>query len=205
MKVHSTFLTAQGTGHLTGLEQFFVRTAGCSITTCPLRRVCDEPEALTIRNADDVEPEALADAALAAVGPGGWLHITGGEPMDQADEVGRLTTEARDRGLFVHMQTSGLRPVDFAFDWLTVSPKGELAQTFGQELVVVYRGQRADELAALMSDTSFFYYYLQPEWGQSADSVLRMIRHMNTSHRSPHHNGRRWMLGIQAHKHLGIE
>jgi organic radical activating enzyme len=152
------FVTYQGTGHLIGTQQYFVRFAGCSVASCPIRTECDEPLSLTRHAAKRVGIAEIVERALASVGPRGWLHITGGEPTDQSDALQELSKLARKRGLFVHLQTSGARRVPIQWDWLTVSPKQEMPeQRFGQEMIVIDTGRlQQDALRRLVSETSFW-------------------------------------------------
>jgi alanyl-tRNA synthetase len=84
MKISETFHSIQGEGHLTGKPMFFIRAQGCSVK-CPIREVCDQPESLVFRGGTEHAPATLAEMALAALGPRGWVSITGGEPLDQPD------------------------------------------------------------------------------------------------------------------------
>ena len=192
--VSQSFTSFQGTGHLAGERQHFVRFAGCGVAACPIRSQCDEPAALSRRGSQTRSPEQLVEEAVAAVGERGWLHITGGEPTDQSEGLQELVKQARRRGLYVHVQSSGIRRVPVQWDWLTISPKVERpSQTFGQEMVVVDDGQLNEEwLAALKHTTSFWTYYLVPLWGRDARPTAELAARCG------------WMLTLQAHKYWGI-
>ena len=187
------FTSFQGTGHLTGVRQHFVRFAGCSVK-CPIRDECDEPDALTRRGARTVDPEEIVAGAVKAVGQRGWLHVTGGEPTDQSEGLQRLVMLARESGLYVHVQTSGVRRVPVQWDWLTVSPKvDEPLQTFGQEMIVVDDGcVEVDWLDHLRATTSFWSYYLCPLWGREMQSTAALAARAG------------WDLTCQMHKHGGL-
>ena len=207
--------TYQGTGHMIGVRQYFVRMAGCSHAQCPIRKECDEFPSFGKQAGTRTSVHETIDAALAEVGVGGWLHITGGEPTENPafEELVRQSIAA---GLKVHIQTGGMRAVEVPYDWLTVSPKvplRNLAQRYGHELVVVYDSQSDDELLEFSRTTGFWYYYLSPLWvgaprghasnnTETAAAIDRLHERNSAEHR--HHNGRQWMLGIQAHKYWGI-
>jgi len=207
--IHEEFVSYQGTGHLLGLRQYFVRFAGCSVVDCPIRRVCDEPQAILRARGLPSRPRAIVERALDAVGSGGWIHLTGGEPTDQAEALAEVARLAQANGLRVHLQTSGVRPIEFQFDWLTVSPKtsaADLAQRYGHELVVIYDSQTADELREYEA-LRFFYYYLAPQ-DRRRDGLLLPRRALLDSladrDRQRHHNAGEWLLTTQAHKSWGI-
>lgn len=202
LKIAETFTSVQGEGHLTGKPMRFIRLAGCSIKSCPLHPgnksrigVCDTDWSFTVKHS----AERLAEDALAEVGVGGWVSITGGEPMDQAENVAHLITEIKRRGMLVNIQTSGLIWVTCPWDWLTVSPKCEasaLVQTFGQELKLVYTGQSDDELADYFTSTRFWNYYLMPLWsvgGHNIEETVAAVHRMGK-------RGQPWELTTQAHK-----
>ena len=196
--------TYQGSGKKLGELQYFVRLAGCSITQCPIRSRCDERLALQRSNGSRLSTQDLLDHALDAVGEEGYLHITGGEPMDQRDQVFNLVYRAHERGLRVHLQTSGAIAVGMPIDWLTVSPKvpiSDLAQISGHELIVVYDNQPLQELKELEMETDFTWHFLQPYWGEdgpmNSQETVKAVDELNAS-------GNKWRLTLQAHKYWGI-
>ena len=178
MKISELFHSVQGEGHLTGKPMFFIRAQGCSVK-CPIRDDCVE-----------------------AVGPHGWVSITGGEPLDQPD-FDEVVAACRRAGLFVNVQTSGLRRVNAPWDWCTVSPKApaaELQLRFAHELKVVYTGQSNDELRAYYEQFSAFNYYLQPfaQGGASnTEATLEKVYELNRL-------GLQWEFSAQWHKYLGV-
>lgn len=192
--IHSMFPSFQGTGHLSGVRQFFVRFAGCSVK-CPIRSECDEAQALTRRNAKQMSVEEILTAARAEVGDQGWLHITGGEPTDQSEGLQLLVMEARKSGMKVHLQTSGVRRAPIQWDWITVSPKvREPLQKFGQEMVVIDDGTVTKEwLDELSATTNYWCYYLCPLWGRDMRLTAQLAEEAG------------WDLTWQMHKHAGIK
>jgi organic radical activating enzyme len=201
MKISETFHSIQGEGHLTGKPMFFIRAQGCSVK-CPIREVCDQPESLVFRGGTEYAPATLAEMALAAVGPRGWVSITGGEPLDQPD-FDELVAACRKLGLFINVQTSGLRRVNAPWDWCTVSPKApvdELAILFAQELKVVYTGQSLDQLRAYYERFSAWNYYLQPcadASGTNTEETIEKVFELNRL-------GMQWEFSAQWHKYLGV-
>jgi len=192
--ISDMFSAFQGTGHLTGTRQFFVRFAGCSVK-CPIRKDCDEPSALTRKEATKHSADSIVNYALKAVGPRGWLHITGGEPTDQSEGLQELVMHARESGLYVHVQTSGVRRLPVQWDWVTVSPKvRKPEQKFGQEMVVIDDGTVTIEwLDELRCTTSFWSYYLCPLWGRDIKLTSELAWRA------------KWDLTWQMHKHGGLK
>ena len=195
------FLSPQGEGSELGVPMWFVRLAGCSVSTCPLHpatgNLCDTDWKLSaVREAREIMSEIPAKIH--------WLCITGGEPTDQMPAVERLVELAHRRNMRVNLQTSGVRAVPEIFDWLTVSPKCaspvDLAQRQGNELKLVYQDQELVQLRAWSICTNFHRYYLQPlevsghtNIKQVAEVVCKMAR-----------QGYPWRMGIQAHKYAEV-
>lgn len=210
-------LTVQGTGHMAGVVQYFVRLAGCSHKSCDLRSVCDERSSFSPHAGSKTTTKAVIDEALEALGPGGWLHITGGEPT-QNPALYPLVDAASKVGLKIHLQTSGINAIETPYDWLTVSPKAHLSalkQTYGHEMVVVYQDQTDEELRELIRSTGFWYFYLSPLWlpneramdnaGKTAETVIRLNRANQDDGLQRQHNGRQWLAALQAHKFWGVK
>jgi len=207
MLVNDEFASIQGTGHLLGTPQYFVRTAGCSVK-CPIRAECDERDALSKHNGVDCAVDEIVDRAIAAVGRSGWLHITGGEPADQAEEVGELIKYAQRYGMKCHLQTSGVYNWEVRFDWITVSPKvaaEELEQRYGNEMIVVYTDQTDDDFRDYFNQTSFWHYYIVPLWGaENTLEAASVVRRLSRRDGKRHYSAQEWNLTIQAHKHWGV-
>lgn len=204
------FVSYQGTGHLVGKRQAFVRFAGCNVS-CPIRSVCDEPDSLHQDNSCSVDPAELAQWALDKVGPFGWLAITGGEPCEQPEALTQLGIEAESRGLRIHLQTSGTIPVPIRTDWLTVSPKTTAhhlrfnRQQWAQEIVLVYDPAWIKDIQTIKAfrlNTRCYDYYLQPltlpDGTTNIEETLTMLDALNRQ-------GCPWDLTLQAHKFIGVK
>ena len=199
--IHERFTSYQGSGALVGVRQRFIRFAGCAVK-CPIRKVCDEQGALSFKG-ESVPADVLAEESLAEVGVNGWVQITGGEPCSQPEALCDLQRECTRRKLRVHIQTSGMVKVPCEWDWLTVSPKGpiaELVQTRGNEMVVVHDPSwviDAGILKGLEIHTKFLHYYLQPLWVDGATNAVDTVDMLNRL------DG--WRLSGQMHKHMGLK
>lgn len=203
LRLAEVFTSIQGEGHLTGKPMRFIRFAGCAVAQCPLHPrnksavgVCDTDWSRRF-NVSDLA--ALAREAYDEVGSGGWVCITGGEPLDQPGALAVLVSELKKLNLMVNIQTSGTRWVTCPWDWLTVSPKcaaDDLVQTFGQELKLVYTGQSDDELRRYYDHTKFWNYYLMPLWHDGSQQFEPT--------RAAVMRNRGWELTTQAHKWWGV-
>lgn len=199
------FATFQGSGCLAGTWQCFVRFAGCAVR-CPIRKVCDEQGALSF-DGTERDAEQLADECLESVGRNGWVHITGGEPCDQPNALMAFAAECTKLGLRIHLQTSGLRRVPIAWDWLTISPKCrsfELVQTVGNELIIVNDPSWVIDCGILAGfknrcKTQFFYLQplYQPDGSSNIKETIELAERCNRV-------GQKWKLTDQFHKHWGI-
>jgi len=207
MRITERLVTYQGTGHLIGKRQAFVRFAGCSVA-CPIRGVCDEPLSLDHTAGIDITADEVVSWAICEVGPGGWLHITGGEPCEQPEGLLQLGVAAERAGLRIHLQTAGTHPVPIRTDWLTVSPKGQRSELcwnrnlWAQELVVIHDGSRdmADLVRLQRSTKCYDYYLCAIDLGDgdiNMSSTLDMLTVLNRS-------GHPWDLTGQLHKHWGL-
>ena len=106
MQVFEIFSSIQGEGTRAGLPMVFVRLAGCDLACA----YCDTPAARDPRAGREMSVEAVVEAGAAAPLP--WVLITGGEPLLQAAETGRLAEALLARGREVLIETSGAHPID---------------------------------------------------------------------------------------------
>jgi 7-carboxy-7-deazaguanine synthase len=136
-RVNEIFLSVQGEGVHVGERTAFVRMYGC-----PLRCVwCDQPEALTTSGVGRytmMAPEEVRDRVL-GYSSVRRLCLTGGEPLiAPAESLEWLLDELRAAGWWTSVETSGARVVESLLpriDFWTISPKGESAHTFEEDLV----------------------------------------------------------------------
>jgi organic radical activating enzyme len=205
MRVTHIFESLQGEGHLSGLYQCFVRVAGCSVV-CPIRQQCDEPESLKFTAGEEREVQELALEVFSRVGNGGWCHVTGGEPTQQAD-LDEFLKALAGLGIHIHIQTSGVKRIGSQWDWLTVSPKCkplELAQSSGQELKLINHPAICYDIDALRGwyeSTKFWDYYVQPLWlPDGTSNVTETAELVMQANRA----GLPYRMTMQAHKYWGL-
>lgn len=186
MQIVERYDSFQGSGALLGTPQHFVRLAGCSIA-CPIRKVCDEPQALDATAGTDISIDEIILGTERL-----WIHLSGGEPLEQRDEVEELANRHK-----VHIQTSGLLRFGGA-SWVTCSPKApasRLKLEHCDELIVVAHPKVT---AKMLDDWAERYTlaqrFLMPLWGDETTQCRRLMQ--DASHE--------WRLTIQAHKYWGL-
>lgn len=159
--VYERFRTWQGEGVHLGRRASFIRLFGCPVQ-CPW---CDSagtwhPDWIPER-VDRLDSTDLADWAAAF--PGSMVVITGGEPA--IHDLEPLCRDMHQRGMRVHLETSGGFRLRGTFDWVTVSPK-----EWKEPLPEVVR--RADELKIIVDRPEVIEMWMERigKWTQ-ADSI----------------------------------
>lgn len=135
------FSSIQGEGLLIGCRQVFVRLAGCNLacTYCDTPvdasshcRIEDAPGSdnfISVRNpvALDMLHDTLCQWQRMAPGMHHSLSITGGEPLQQAEELAGWLPSLRDL-LPIHLETNGTLPAALervvdGLDWISMDIK----------------------------------------------------------------------------------
>jgi 7-carboxy-7-deazaguanine synthase len=117
IRISEIFHSVQGEGVLCGTPSIFIRTSGCNLRCwfCDTRYASWEPEG------DSHEVDSILHAALRW--PTRHVVITGGEPM-LFEEVGALSTQLREHGKHVTIETAGtLDHPNTNCDLWSISPK----------------------------------------------------------------------------------
>lgn len=223
LQVLEIFDSLQGEGYWAGTPMTFVRVAGCNVVDLGLScaKWCDTRESWDRTAGEALE---IRDIILRVGLP--RLCLTGGEPLLQPVEVGRLAKDARALGMRVHVETNGTiepPPRSLAesggslFDWVTVSPKPpryEIARGWaGQvdELKFVVDDYLTPVIAErLVAEFPEAVVSIQPVWGARAgagrpdevspgpdEAATRRAVAMVMEHPE-------WRLSLQIHKFLGL-
>jgi len=184
------FYSVQGEGVWTGTPAVFVRLAGCNLNC----RFCDT----------DYSTKAFASVAqiVARVRELGdacpMVILTGGEPLAQT-ETPELIAALRADGRRVHIESNGTIAVALPNDvWLTVSPKERLSADMAaraDEVKLIVDGRVPEDWLPAFADREVATF-LQPE-GNKPQNVALAVEAVKA-------RPRRFRLGLQTHKFIGI-
>jgi organic radical activating enzyme len=189
LTVRDQFESFQGTGLLSGTWQHFLRLAGCGVK-CPLRANCDQPEALSRSEGQEVSIRDITDNVSAD-----WLHITGGEPVEH-NHLPELVSAAIHSGKQVHVQTSG----SIHINWITrpfvsVSPKQREILVRPSEIILIAAKWMTDGFAKEVTAGHDCPVFIVPEATNKSFSPQRAIELTHTLRE----HGIDSRLGLQSH------
>lgn len=104
MRKNEVFFSIQGEGVYAGMPTVFIRLNGCN-----LRCVwCDTKYAQDVFGGSEATVADICDEVLIKAPEFfGWVCITGGEPLFQANELESLIRALRDRGHRIEIETNG--------------------------------------------------------------------------------------------------
>ena len=188
------FYTIQGEGYHKGTAAYFIRVGGCDVGC----HWCDVKESW---NAATHPPTHVDHIAANAARYSDTIVITGGEPLTWNMEP--LTTRLRDKGLKIHIETSGAYPLTGHWDWICLSPKkmklpkDEVYARAHELKVIVYNRHDfifAEEQAARVNQDCILY--LQPEWSKRDIMIPEIVDYVM---KNP-----KWKVSLQTHKYLNI-
>lgn len=195
LPVMETFLSIQGEGYHQGKLAYFIRLAGCDVG-CSW---CDVKESWSVSKDQFQFTNRLVEDAASSGAE--FVVVTGGEPLMY--DLSELTQSIREKGMKVHLETSGAYPLRGNFDWICLSPKKFKKPLYGiypmaHELKIIVVNKRdldwAEEQASLVSDGCMLY--LQPEWDKRSKQYQTIYSYI-----ASHPN---WRISIQTHKYLGL-
>lgn len=189
------FYTIQGEGFHTGKAAYFLRIGGCDVGCY----WCDVKESWNPK----LHPLTLAEVISERVTafPAKTVVVTGGEPLMY--NLDYLCMLLKEKGLQLHIETSGSHSFSGDFDWVCLSPKRKSppkAEVFSKanELKVIIFDETdfawAEENAAKVEQSC--YLCLQPEWSRM-QVVLPSIIDYVMQHPQ-------WHISLQAHKFMHI-
>ncbi len=188
------FYTIQGEGYHSGKAAYFIRIGGCDVGC----HWCDVKESWNPK----LHPAtSITEVADKAANYSKTIVITGGEPLTWNMEP--LTTSLKDKGLTIHIETSGAYPVTGHWDWFCLSPKKtkppvEEAYEKAHELKVIIYNKNdfkwAEQHAAKVDGNCKLF--LQPEWSRREEMMPLISDYVM--------NNPKWQISLQMHKYIGI-
>lgn len=188
------FYTIQGEGYHSGRAAYFIRIGGCDVGC----HWCDVKESWNpaLHPATDIHQIADHAAQYSKT-----IVITGGEPLTWNMEP--LTSLLKQKGLDIHIETSGAYAVTGHWDWFCLSPKKTKppvveAYDYAHELKVIIYNKHdfkwAEEHAARVGkDCKLF---LQPEWSRREEMMNDISNYVMQNPK--------WQISLQTHKYIGI-
>jgi 7-carboxy-7-deazaguanine synthase len=189
------FYTLQGEGYYSGRAAYFLRIGGCDVGC----HWCDVKESW---NADLHPPTSITDI-LKGISKYSvdTVVITGGEPLMW--KLDKLTKALKDKGLKVHLETSGAYPYSGDFDWVCMSPKKMQApldaiKPITNELKVIVNNKHDFMWAEKQREglTADCKLYLQAEWSKRKIIIPMIIDFVKEN--------KDWAISLQSHKYMNI-
>ncbi len=188
------FYTIQGEGFHTGTAAYFVRIGGCDVGC----HWCDVKESWNPNLHPPTEIEKIAENAAQY---SKTIVVTGGEPLTW--NMNPFTKILKEKGLQIHLETSGAYQVTGEWDWFCLSPKKTKPP-------VKAAYQKADELKVIVYNFSDFEWaeshakkvdencqlFLQPEWSRREKMMPEIVDYVMQNPR--------WKISLQTHKYLRI-
>ncbi|NGX83588.1 7-carboxy-7-deazaguanine synthase QueE [Aequorivita sp. KMM 9714] len=188
------FYTIQGEGFHKGTAAYFIRVGGCDVGC----HWCDVKESW---NADLHPPTAIETIVENADKYSKTIVITGGEPLTW--DMRPLTEMLKQRGMQIHIETSGAYKLTGTWDWICLSPKKlklpteEVYEKANELKVIVFNKDDfrfAEEQAAKVNKDCILY--LQPEWSKREKMSPLIVDYVMQNPQ--------WKVSLQTHKYLNI-
>ncbi len=188
------FYTIQGEGYHKGTAAYFIRVGGCDVGC----HWCDVKESW---NPAIHPPTDIVQIAQNASKYSKTIVVTGGEPLTW--DMGPLTSLLKEKGLTIHIETSGAYPLSGKWDWICLSPKKlklpteEVYEKANELKVIIYNKDDfrfAEEQAEKVKSTCKLY--LQPEWSKREKVIPEIVDYVMQNPK--------WVVSLQTHKYLNI-
>jgi organic radical activating enzyme len=193
-KINEIFYSLQGEGFHSGTPAVFVRFSGCNLHC----EFCDtQHQRGVMMSMQEIVDEVnkYPEAPL--------LVLTGGEPALYIDEAFVAALKAAT-GKFITIETNGTRLLPKNLDWVTFSPKNNLAGgddqpcvlTHCDELKVVYLGQDLSQYDMIEAKHRFLqpcYYPDETLCQQQMQACVEAVMSYP-----------QWRLSLQIHRTLNI-
>ena len=190
-----SFYSIQGEGYFSGSPAFFLRIGGCDVGC----HWCDVKESWDA----NLHPLTAVKDIVKLIGKNkvDTVVVTGGEPLMW--NMSFLTDSLRQKGLKVHLETSGSYPLSGKFDWICLSPKKnqralDEIQQLANELKIIVQNKHDLKWAKQQQKevSKSCELYLQPEWSKK-DEVTPLITDFVMKNTD-------WQISLQIHKYMNL-
>ncbi len=188
------FYTIQGEGSHTGTAAYFIRVGGCDVGC----HWCDVKESW---NADLHPPTSINRIVDDANLLSNTIVITGGEPLMW--NMDPLTQLLKEKGMQIHLETSGAYNVSGCWDWFCLSPKKnkepkKSAYEIADELKVIVYNKNDIKFAEAQAKkvNNKCKLFLQPEWSRRDKIIPQIVDYVMENPK--------WKVSLQTHKYLNI-
>ncbi len=188
------FYTIQGEGFHKGTAAYFIRVGGCDVGC----HWCDVKESWNAA----IHPPTHIDAIVKnAEKYSKTIVVTGGEPLTW--DMNPLTGLLKEKGLQIHIETSGAYKLTGIWDWICLSPKKiklpepEIYAVANELKVIIFNKDDfrfAEEQAKSVNENCILY--LQPEWSKREKMIPEIVEYIM---KNP-----KWKVSLQTHKYLNI-
>ena len=188
------FYTLQGEGYHKGSAAYFIRIGGCDVGC----HWCDVKESW---NAELHPPTKIDLIVSEAKKYSDIVVVTGGEPLMWPMDP--LTSALHDKGIQIHIETSGAYSISGKWDWFCLSPKKNKPPIYdayksADELkMIIYNKDDlrfAEEQAQKVN--SECKLFLQPEWSKRETVIPLIVDYVLSNPK--------WKVSLQTHKYLNI-
>ena len=188
------FYSIQGEGFYTGKPAYFLRIGGCDVGCY----WCDVKESWDANLHPLTKVEDIVDKIDDKIKT---VVITGGEPLMW--HIDFLTSLLKQKGVEVHLETSGAYPLSGKYDWICLSPKKnqqalDEIKAIANELKVIVRNKHdlkwAEQQRSAVGISCKLY--LQPEWSKRKEMMPLITDYVmqNTD----------WQISLQSHKYMNL-
>jgi 7-carboxy-7-deazaguanine synthase len=192
--INEIFYSIQGEGVRAGTANVFIRFAGCNLR-CRRETEGFDCDTEWVGSRPMTAAEIVAECSRIAR-KCGWVILTGGEPLLQADEA--LARELAKAGYRIAVETNGTEPLGFLADWVCVSPKTAehtLRIKEADEVKYVRRHGQALPKPSIVAD----HRLLSPAFdagrllAENLQWCIQLVR-----------DNPEWRLSVQVHQLMGV-
>lgn len=222
LPISEDFHSLQGEGTFTGTPMHFIRTSGCNVGRHPdtipweINQDRNFPILKTGRTAYvchthdgrqfwcDTDFQHGVPTSVRELLDNTWeKHIcfTGGEPLLHKVVLDQLIDEANNRGIYIHVETSGTIDWEGAMCWVTVCPKRRysslMIQLADEVKLLVDKDFRLEDVTADIKEHD--NVWVQPVNNEMTVNMDNFKRCMEVLRVRPD-----WKLSSQFHKLVGL-